>query len=849
MQITKNRTATTVVTLFLMLTIAASIVAVLPVKAEIGTDTVPSFLYISVAPDPVGVGQSVGIVFWTKHIPPPTWEDPSLGAPGGRECWLGVTLTITKPDGTKQTIAIGPSDPVGSNYYIFVPDTVGTYSVQAHFPGQWKNATSKVPWGAQDYFPMPHNWYFESADSIVVNFTVQQEQLQWLPGVPLPTEYWTRPIFAYNREWSTIAGNWISGNPDLSYITAPDTAHVMWTEPYFFGGVAGGEPGTLSYYEGTSYESKFSGVTIMQGVLFYNLNLGSSSSGSYQTVVARDLRTGELLWQRNQTSISWSEIYEYYSRNQHGVHPYLWAGNSVLDPFSGTGLFRYTNVPSGADAVGATGERLIYVLGGPVSNRTWLALWNSSAPLSMTGITAAELANYYATGNLLGTDYDQWRPVGKVINGNDAYQWNVTLPPGLSNQLGYGTGADTVYALSDRIISGSGLGSAYRSFAQTAPYKVWAVSTKKGSQGQLLWQVEVKAPVTNGSLCISEVSEEEGVVVMRCPETRQWIGLDIDTGKQLWITEPESQWAMYNAGCDIMYGKLYSTGYGGEIYAYDIKTGKFLWKAAADLEGLESVYDRSPLSMTIIDGKIYARSTEHSFSQPYYRTWKTYCFNATTGERIWDLAGTGTGYAFADGYMVYMTYDDLQIYCIGKGPTATTVEAPMTAITVGTSTVIQGTVTDISAGTKSSALTARFPNGVPAMSDESMTDWMQYVYMQMPKPTNVTGVPITLDAIDPNGNRVNLGTATSDASGFYSLTVNTDALGAGPGTYKVIATFAGSNSYWSSYAESTFVVAPAPPVAQPVEYPQPIDNTMTIVVAAIAIIIAVALAAVWIRRK
>ena len=101
---------------------------------------------------------------------------------------------------------------------------------------------------------------------------MQEEQLQWLPGVPLPTDYWTRPIHGFNREWSQIAGNWITDRYDNPYITTPNTAHVMWTEPYFFGGIAGGAHESLSYYEGTSYEAKFSGVTIMQGILFYNLN-------------------------------------------------------------------------------------------------------------------------------------------------------------------------------------------------------------------------------------------------------------------------------------------------------------------------------------------------------------------------------------------------------------------------------------------------------------------------------------------------------------------------------------------------------------------------------------------------
>ena len=95
---------------------------------------------------------------------------------------------------------------------------------------------------------------------------------------------------------------------------------------------------------------------------------------------------------------------------------------------------------------------------------------------------------------------------------------------------------------------------------------------------------------------------------------------------------------------------------------------------------------------------------------------------------------------------------------------------------------------------------------------------MEYLYEQQAKPTNATGVPVTIDAIDPNGNYINLGTATSDASGVYGFSVNTDKLAAGPGTYKVIATFAGSNSYGSSSAESYFTVNSAP-AATPHQHP------------------------------
>jgi hypothetical protein len=55
-----------------------------------------------------------------------------------------------------------------------------------------------------------------------------------------------------------------------------------------------------------------------------------------------------------------------------------------------------------------------------------------------------------------------------------------------------------------------------------------------------------------------------------------------------------------------------------------------------------------------------------------------------------------------------------------------------------------------------------YRNGVPAVSDASEEAWMEYLYEQQNFPTNATGVSVTLDAIDPNGNLLNLDTTISD---------------------------------------------------------------------------------------
>ena len=182
------------------------------------------------------------------------------------------------------------------------------------------------------------------------------------------------------------------------------------------------------------------------------------------------------------------------------------------------------------------------------------------------------------------------------------------------------------------------------------------------------------------------------------------------------------------------------------------------------------------------------------------------CINATTGDIIYTLNGGVCPAAAANGYVIGSSIFDGNLYCIGKGPTSTTVTAQQQ---VGGSVLIQGSVLDKSPASSSATLTAMFANGVPAISDADMSVWMDYLHMQnstlLNNPPNCIGVPVTLTAVDPNGNSINIGTATSDGDGHfaYQWTPTT------AGLYKVYATFAGSNSYFSSYAETSATVASA----------------------------------------
>jgi hypothetical protein len=159
---------------------------------------------------------------------------------------------------------------------------------------------------------------------------------------------------------------------------------------------------------------------------------------------------------------------------------------------------------------------------------------------------------------------------------------------------------------------------------------------------------------------------------------------------------------------------------------------------------------------------------------------------------------------------------------------------------------------DVSAGTTQEVVKADFPYGVPCVSDASMGQWMAYVYEQQSEPTNVIGVPVTLTAIDPNGNFVTLGTTTSNSLGDYGITWTPPDV---PGNYTITATFAGSGGYYGSSA-GTFVyvgsaATPAPPTATPVSLAttQSMITYGVIAIIVVIIIIGAVLAILMLRKK
>jgi len=311
------------------------------------------------------------------------------------------------------------------------------------------------------------------------------------------------------------------------------------------------------------------------------------------------------------------------------------------------------------------------------------------------------------------------------------------------------------------------------------------------------------------------ITPNEGIYTIFVRETKQWVAWNVTTGKEVWRTDPlTDDWGFYEYCAGFAYGKFYSSGYDGALHAYDATTGKHLWDYYAGNAGFDTPYGSWPFfgAIIIADGKIIVATNEHSPSMPLWRGEKLHVIDAETGKGVWNVSGMYSGGrnslgAIADGYLVTFNSYDNRIYCFGKGLSATKVSASPEVSVHGHSVLVQGTVTDQSSGAKDT----------PAISDEDMSAWMEYLYMQHPKPTDVKGIEVTLDTIDPNGNFVHIGNATSDDSGLFSYMFAPEV----PGKYTIIATFEGSKSYWRSSAEMAIGVEEAPqatpaqtPVAQ-----------------------------------
>jgi len=800
------------------------------VTPDVSYDTVA---HMSFRPNPIGVGQPLLVNMWLQ---PPIHVS---------RFFRGYTVTLTKPDGTKDTI--GPMDCfLGDTtaFFEYTVDQIGTWKIQYDFPGGLFPAGNyTVP--ADSYYGgqvlnAPLSIYYKPDSDGPYDLVVQQNvALSW-PGSALPTDYWTRPVSPENREWWPILGNYpgtgiVAGigrgvsssvwpadtNTYMSnygytpYTQGPKSAHIVWKRQGTISGLAGGTLGTASFTGGGG------GPSIVYAGRCYQ-SVTKVFDGVTQSVwQCYDLRTGEIYWEK--TGITQVPNMILYSERE------------------------TTTVPGETASSGRSRGELMYVGGGRlIVYQPWAGDVDfniSIAPLTTGTYYASYDWPYFLTVQTLGSGANaQYRLINWTIAGDRSgfglgnfrlsVLTNVSWPFSSLGTVDYEAGV----AVSTASISPSSVGVAYGQ-------RIMGASL---TTGQLLWNITTDTSTgLGGFFSGSTAVADHGKYAVRLNDGH-WHCWDLRTGQELWTNELTS-WPWGTFGCygvQSYGGNIISNQYDG-VVGYNWATGKISWwyKDKAEFPYETPFGDNDPWftgTTTIADGVIYTYNTEHSPSEPIMRGLRLHAINATNGEGIWAIPGTMAPGAVADGYLTASNGYDGYMYVFGKGKSATTVTTPQTTVAKGTSVVIQGTVLDQSPAQP----------GTPCVSKDSMETYMAYLHLQHPVDglthnITVTGVPVLLLAVGSDGSVINIGTTTSDVSGAFGY----EWTPPNEGFYTITATFAGDDSYGSSWAETRLSVGPAPAQITIPEQAAPIDYTMAIAGAAIAVIVAVALVGLVLYRK
>jgi hypothetical protein len=140
------------------------------------------------------------------------------------------------------------------------------------------------------------------------------------------------------------------------------------------------------------------------------------------------------------------------------------------------------------------------------------------------------------------------------------------------------------------------------------------------------------------------------------------------------------------------------------------------------------------------DDLVYFFHTEHSAIDPKPRGAPAICLDIETGQEVWRIDGLRCGTRWGGQPIMgdsviaaFSTYDNT-IVALGKGPSDISVSIANPAVNLGNEVLVQGTIMDVSPGTKADEQMLRFPDGVPVVSDADMSEWMLYVYKHRPAP-------------------------------------------------------------------------------------------------------------------
>jgi hypothetical protein len=809
-----------------------------PMQSGVTADVeVETRAFLSFTPNPIGLNQELLVNLWLN---------PALHV---SRYFKDYTVTITAPDGSTDVIKIDSYRADCTAWFPYKVNQTGTWSFKFDFPGGYFPAGNYTTYSgavmSSGVTSFTESVYYKPSSTPVQNLTVQNDMVYSWPPADLPTDYWTRPISPENREWWSIAGSypgtgyigggelWDQLYPDTNtawsdrycftpWVQAPNSAHIVWRRLDTICGLVGSAGGTSSLLATPATPS------VIYGGRCYQTMTVPINSVPTSCAVCYDLRTGQ----------------QYYAipTSQGGTTPTIVSYTSTYSTISGKPA-----VPGATAGAGVAGELLAISNGylikiNPLTGA--IATNVSISPLTGSGGT------YYMNECVLGI-----QNIGNTTNPN--YRLINWTTAGTTDNFTARIMSNTTYARSSLptiIDYNVGIGAVVSSIvpaSSTGVQDQMLIQAYRLTTGEEIWNKTVDESQYSGSTIVADHGK---LAVLT--EKGYFLAYDLTTGAQAWQSAQMSYpWSASGFGAYTIqsaYGLIFREAYDG-LYAFNWTDGTIAWKYTCSANPFETPYideNGSPVyafswngggsSGTVIaDGKIYTFNCEHTPSLPITRGWKLHCVNITTGQGIWNITGYMSAGAMADGYLTVGNTYDGYMYVFGKGQSETTISAPQTAITKGQSVVLSGTILDQSPAQPST----------PCVSEDSMATYMEYLHMQKPidglyHNITVTGVPLSIDAVGPNGG-VHLATVTSDVSGTFSYTWTPDETG----DYVITATFMGDNSYGSSWAETHATVVAAPEISST-------ETTLTMppyeiytIGSAVAVIIAIAVAVLLLRKR
>jgi len=789
----------------------------IPLPAGVTPDVTESTrAFLSFRPNPVGVDQVILVNLWLN---PPLHVS---------RYFSDYKVTITDPEGNEDVITIDSYRADATAWFEYRVDQVGEWTLKFDFAGGYfppgNYTTYPGAWVGAGVTSFQQSVYYEPSSTEEQSLTVQEDIVYSWPENDLYTDYWERPISLENREWWTIAGGYpgtgyVGGGPvwdelypgtnprwSSSYdfhpwVIGPNSAHVVWKRQ---GDNIAGLLGAYAYHYGQT-SGPGTPFMIYAGRAYGTYTDPNTDENLWQCY---DLRTGEIYWQKpTPTTISyWGS----------------WRFVRALTPsYIEYDMRAFAEVP-GAEAASSWTASLI----GISSDR--LIKWNPATGSVSTNVSISPVssATYYMNGYALSI-----QNLGSSVPAEERYRLINWTTLGSSSNFASRVISNTSYArssLPSLIDWNVGLGATVDRYTPPSSTGVGTGVIIRGynlKTGEELWEKQTDYNYYSGSCSVADHGK-----VAYLTQRGNFLAYDLETGNLAWQSEQmDYPWSACSFGAYAIqsaYGMLFREGYDG-VYAFDWDDGHIVWHySAPSLAVYESPYITKDYEGTypfnggamIADGKMFVYNTEHTTSWPITRGWGLHCINITNGELVWKIANPMSYGAVADGYLTASNSWDGYMYVFGRGKSATTVTAPDVEVPKGSAITIKGTVLDLSPAQP----------GTPCVSKESMSLQMEYLHLQRPiggiwENETITGVPVTLTAIDSEGNYVDIGTVTTE--GYYG----TFGLAWTPpeeGTYKIIASFESDESYGSSGAATYVSVGPAPAPAVPIE-PEPTEPEPT----------------------